>query len=305
MNYSDYDSEDYSSNEDEDYVPSDDNLSEDDMNECVKEDGLELDDQNELHSNQVKKKKKSNKGIAMRKRRKGGLKLETGDEDTPNEQREEGAKGEGGLRAEDESQRKKKADDLWASFLSDVGPRPKDPTAVSQESTATANSDKASKATTDTTQQDSDLKEPSRITITKVFDFAGEEVRVTKEVDADSREARSFLKKEDKAEETPEQPTSVSNASPPSSVAPGPSVKRPAGMGGIWNRIGGKKQKMSTLEKSKLDWDAFKEEEGITDELAIHNRGKEGYVERKNFLERVDQRQFELEKSVRLNNMKR
>lgn len=29
------------------------------------------------------------------------------------------------------------------------------------------------------------------------------------------------------------------------------------------------------------------------------------YVERKNFLERVDHRQFELEKSVRLNNMKR
>lgn len=56
------------------------------------------------------------------------------------------------------------------------------------------------------------------------------------------------------------------------------SVKRPAGMGSILNRIGTKKQKMSTLEKSKMDWDAFKTEEGITDELAIHNRGKEGYV---------------------------
>lgn len=29
------------------------------------------------------------------------------------------------------------------------------------------------------------------------------------------------------------------------------------------------------------------------------------YVERKNFLERVDHRQFELEKAVRLSNMKR
>lgn len=56
------------------------------------------------------------------------------------------------------------------------------------------------------------------------------------------------------------------------------SVKRPAGMGNILNRLGAKKQKMSTLEKSKMDWDAFKSEEGIGDELAIHNRGKEGYV---------------------------
>lgn len=47
-------------------------------------------------------------------------------------------------------------------------------------------------------------------------------------------------------------------------------------MGSILNRLGGKKPKMSTLEKSKLDWDMFKTEEGITEELAIHNRGKEG-----------------------------
>ncbi|MGH0177554.1 UNVERIFIED_CONTAM: hypothetical protein FKN15_075426 [Acipenser sinensis] len=81
--------------------------------------------------------------------------------------------------------------------------------------------------------------------------------------------------------------------------------KRPAGIGSILNRIGGKKQKMSTLEKSKLDWDSFKNEEGIGEELATHNRGKEGYVERKAFLERVDHRRFELEKSLRLSNMKR
>lgn len=54
------------------------------------------------------------------------------------------------------------------------------------------------------------------------------------------------------------------------------STKRPAGMSSILSRIGGKKQKMSTLEKSKMDWDAFKSEEGITEELAIHNRGREG-----------------------------
>lgn len=29
-------------------------------------------------------------------------------------------------------------------------------------------------------------------------------------------------------------------------------------------------------EKSKLDWDGFKQKEGITEELQIHNRGKDG-----------------------------
>ncbi|PIO39850.1 hypothetical protein AB205_0191440 [Aquarana catesbeiana] len=82
------------------------------------------------------------------------------------------------------------------------------------------------------------------------------------------------------------------------------SVKRPGGMSSILGKLGSKKQKMSTLEKSKLDWESFKEKEGISEELAIHNRGKDGYIERKSFLERVDYRQFELEREIRLKNMK-
>lgn len=305
MNYSDYDSEDYSSNEDEDYVPSDDNLSEDDINECEKEDGLDEDDQNEPRPDHVRKKKskKSSKDLTMRKRKKGGLKLEGGDEGGTDEQKDDGGKVEEKESVskpveENDEKQKQKSDDLWASFLKDVGPRPKAQTPASQ-TTAEAKPPEASKTTTDPPQEEPKSKKPSTVTITKVFDFAGEEVRVTKEVDADSREAKSFLKQDEKQE----QPLSPSKTPP--SLTPGPSVKRPAGMGNILNRIGSKKQKMSTLEKSKLDWDSFKSEEGITDELAIHNRGKEGYVERKNFLERVDQRQFELEKNVRLNNMKR
>ncbi|KAL7870506.1 hypothetical protein SRHO_G00080030 [Serrasalmus rhombeus] len=307
MNYSDYDSDDYSSNEDEDYVPSDDNLSEDDINECEKEDGLEGEEQNEPRTDHAKKKKKSSKGLSVRKRKKGGLKLEEGNEDGSHKQKEEEEEGEKlkedeSKSVETEEKQKKKADDLWASFLKDVGPRPKAQSPASEQCMAES-SDEPSKTTTESVQQELKPKEPSRITITKVFDFAGEEVRVTKEVDANSREAKSFLKKEEEEEEEIQEQQSFSKT--PSSLTPGPSAKRPAAMDSILNRIGAKKQKMSTLEKSKLDWDAFKTEEGITDELAIHNRGKEGYVERKNFLERVDQRQFELEKSVRLSNMKR
>lgn len=53
-------------------------------------------------------------------------------------------------------------------------------------------------------------------------------------------------------------------------------LKRSSGMSSLLGKIGAKKQKMSTLEKSRLDWESFKEEEGIGEELATHNRGKEG-----------------------------
>ncbi|NXG10220.1 CFDP1 protein, partial [Sakesphorus luctuosus] len=117
--------------------------------------------------------------------------------------------------------------------------------------------------------------------------------RVTKEVDADSKEAKSFLKQQEK----------LQSAAPPS-LPTVSGVKRPSGMSSLLGKIGAKKQKMSTLEKSKLDWENFKEEEGIVEELAIHNRGKDGYIERKAFLERVDHRQFEIERDIRLSRMK-
>ena len=47
-------------------------------------------------------------------------------------------------------------------------------------------------------------------------------------------------------------------------------------------------QKLTSLEKSKLDWQQFVAKEGIADELKIHN--KDGYLERQAFLQRADER---------------
>ncbi|KAJ8335606.1 hypothetical protein SKAU_G00389480 [Synaphobranchus kaupii] len=114
---------------------------------------------------------------------------------------------------------KKKADDLWASFLSDVGPRPKlsSPASVSApDGKSTQSSDPNEKTDAPSLPHEPEPepkpkpKGPSKITITKVFDFAGEEVRVTKEVEADSKEAQSFLK-EQEMQPLPSQP-----------LAPGP-----------------------------------------------------------------------------------
>jgi len=59
------------------------------------------------------------------------------------------------------------------------------------------------------------------------------------------------------------------------------------------------KPKMGCLDKSKLDWNQFVQENNIREELSTHNKGKDGYVEKLEFLERADLRQFEQEKALR------
>ena len=74
----------------------------------------------------------------------------------------------------------------------------------------------------------------------------------------------------------------------PSTQGSGSGFQRSGGISSLLGKIGAKKQKMSTLEKSKLDWESFKEEEGIGEELAIPREvegRREGYIERKAFLD--------------------
>lgn len=290
-----FDSEDFStSDEDEDYVPSGGEYSEDDVNELVKEDEVDGEEQAE----KTKGKRRKAQGVPARKRKQSGLLLdeeEDGKEDSGGGSEEDEEEQEGGLGSE--NARKKKEDELWASFLNDVGPKskaaPSSQAKVAEEPEETSSNKPLVKA-----DELEKPKESEKVTITKVFDFAGEEVRVTKEVDATSKEAKSFLKQTEK-----EKPQAlVTSAATP--LPAGSGIKRTSGMSSLLGKIGAKKQKMSTLEKSKLDWESFKEEEGIGEELAIHNRGKEGYIERKAFLDRVDHRQFEIERDLRLSKMK-
>lgn len=104
-------------------------------------------------------------------------------------------------------------------------------------------------------------------------------------------------------------------------------AKRPqGGLANVLSQIG-KKSKLTILEKSKQDWDGYKKEEGIVEELITHNKGKDGfvfyylwivkgnflikkkfyfrYLEKRDFLERTDLRQFELEKAMRAANRSR
>ncbi|XP_048211068.1 craniofacial development protein 1 [Perognathus longimembris pacificus] len=297
-----FDSEDFStSEEDEDYVPSGGEYSEDDVNELVKEDEVDGEEQTQ----KTKGTKRKAQSIPARKRKQSGLLLEEEEEEEEEDTRAES----GGTSSEEEDgeeqekgigsevARKKKEDELWASFLNDVGPKSK-ASPTTQVKTGEESEETSSSKVLVKTDDLEKPKETEKVKITKVFDFAGEEVRVTKEVDATSKEAKSFLKQNEKEKPQANVPSAVP------SLPAGSGLKRPSGMSNLLGKLGAKKQKMSTLEKSKLDWESFKEEEGIGEELAIHNRGKEGYIERKAFLDRVDHRQFEIERDLRLSKMK-
>jgi hypothetical protein len=66
----------------------------------------------------------------------------------------------------------------------------------------------------------------------------------------------------------------------------------PSALQGLLGAIG-KKSKMSTVTKTALDWDQFKEKEGIAEELKIHN--KDGYLQKQAFLHEADLRAHEKE----------
>ncbi|XP_052816513.1 craniofacial development protein 1-like [Mya arenaria] len=309
------------STDDEDYVPSDgeavseEEHSGDEENlDALKEDGVTL------TSGRRRKTSKKKAALSGVRKRKGGIQLEG---ETEVAEEEKNTELEQQIKAEQEAkkveQEKKKSDDLWASFMSDVGKRPEKKTApapsgslastlTKKQSTPSKSETPPSDPTTSTPASSTvtQATTKSTITVTKVYDFAGEAVKVTKELDVNSKEGQAELKKQQSA--TLDTSTGVSSTSKPgvaslastSSLLSG-GVKRPGagGLGGVLAKIN-KKPKMGTLEKSKLDWEDFKQKEGIEEELAIHNRGKQSYIERMKFLQRSDQRQFEIEKSLRL-----
>lgn len=188
---------------------------------------------------------KPGKRSARRKAKTKGSRRKAGKKSTSRNDVKEKAEKDEEEKKLTEEEEKKRADSLWADFMKDTAPA------------ASASPRVASKPE----------KPEEKIKVTKVFEFAGEEVKVEREVSAKSTEV----------------------------------VGRGAKRCGISSVLGqlGKRAKISTLEKSKLDWDNYKKQENLEEEISNHNRGKGGYLERQDFLQRADLRQFEIEKRMR------
>ncbi|KAI4469934.1 bucentaur related [Holotrichia oblita] len=152
-----------------------------------------------------------------------------------------------------EEEKKKQEEDLWATFKKETNFKARP---INVQNTKDNN--------TKENENIEQKKVPEKIKVTEIFEFAGEEIKVEKEVPVNSTSARLSNK--------------ASGSDPP---------KR------------GKKQKITTLEKSKLDWDKFKKEENLEEELHNFNKGKDGYLDRQDFLQRTDVRRFEIERDIR------
>eukprot|EP00554_Chaetoceros_debilis_P010157 CAMPEP_0194106830 /NCGR_PEP_ID=MMETSP0150-20130528/6807_1 /TAXON_ID=122233 /ORGANISM="Chaetoceros debilis, Strain MM31A-1" /LENGTH=269 /DNA_ID=CAMNT_0038795083 /DNA_START=144 /DNA_END=953 /DNA_ORIENTATION=- len=76
------------------------------------------------------------------------------------------------------------------------------------------------------------------------------------------------------------------------------SKPKPAGIDAVLSKINGP-QKITTIDKTNVDWENFKDKTGMEEELKKKAEGKDAYLVKKDFLNRVDARKFEQEKTER------
>ncbi|KAG5641994.1 hypothetical protein DXG03_003823 [Asterophora parasitica] len=138
------------------------------------------------------------------------------------------------------------------------------------------------------------------IKIEKRYKFAGETVVEVVEVTADSPDAKKWPQwppDETPREAPPSTPEVAAKLREPSSSAK-PPVKRPGprrskvSLAAIPTASSQKAKKLSTLDKSAMDWHAHvqsSESSGLKDELEANRRGG-GYLEKVEFLNRVEKR---------------
>ena len=139
-----------------------------------------------------------------------------------------------------------------------------------------------------------------RRTVTEVKRFAGQEIRVERVVvvpvfrgggDAGA-EARGRG-----GDGPPEAAASAGSAA----GAPSAGATRKAGVDDLLREMS-KPEKLSTMSKTSADWDLFKSKNAdaeLKEQLETSAAGNEAYLVKKDFLDRVDRRRFELEKAER------
>lgn len=141
-----------------------------------------------------------------------------------------------------------------------------------------------------------DSLEPEKIKIESSYAFAGRLITETKLVDANSEEAKAYMNSTASI-------TAKENAGVKRSFVTVVrkvdgedrelqiKLKRPSLIDKVLAAYGSKKQKLSTLEKSRLDWASFVDKRKIGDELKIHN--KAGYLDKQDFLGRIQNKRDE------------
>jgi hypothetical protein len=169
-------------------------------------------------------------------------------------------------------------DDFWASMKEPESTPTVSTTTISKTSSITSTLAKPQIITStsqilSTTSLFETNKETEKETVeeVKTFKFAGELIQLT------AKEAESVGAKPKVAKKGAAAPNN--------------------NMSSLLDSLKGKK-KITTIQKSTLDWGKFKKDQKLEDEL--EQQRKDGYLEKQAFLQRADSRQFEVERGARL-----
>lgn len=176
---------------------------------------------------------------------------------------------------------------LWAQMASGPKPAPADEKKETDTPTSGAIVEPLQKVPTVPSLQAQEA-EPT-ILIKRTYDFAGQTMTEEKQVLASSAEAKLYL-----AElERQKQATSNNDTTSTASSSAKPPLRRPkkrASMfgNGFNSEAAQETKKLTTLEKSKLDWAQHVDQHGISEELNEHSKAKDTYLGRMDFLGRME-----------------
>lgn len=121
------------------------------------------------------------------------------------------------------------------------------------------------------------LLEVNRKAITEKIKFAGQTMEIQKSV--------VMVGNDDQTQ--PQQQETAANSS-----------NKATGIDAVLSQIKGP-QKFTTIDKTNVDWENFKDKAGLEEELKKKAQGKDAYLVKKDFLNRVDVRRFEQEREER------
>ncbi|TDZ24391.1 SWR1-complex protein 5 [Colletotrichum orbiculare MAFF 240422] len=231
--------------------------------------------------------------------------------------------GEGGLvktrsmRAAEKEERKVAAasgpvtvdvDAIWAQMLAGQTPKPQQ-TADAPAETAAAPAHMQPAPTSRETES------PDVIRIKRTYNFAGKVQTEEKLVARESAEAKLYLASlgkngaappADAAADGPDEPKRALRRAFRSAYEPAFEIVGPRSdlNLGVTMRIKAREskeaKKLNTVQKSKMDWAGYVDQEGLKDELELAGRSKESYAGRQDFLARSEAKREEEARRARM-----
>lgn len=180
---------------------------------------------------------------------------------------------------------KQRANDLFKSFLDEVEAemKVKKPSFKITEKDCKYDSPEESASDACMKSNESTPKQSS----CELFEFANETVAVS-------------LENGTKIVSTEKSTDSTVEMNVPNKPTDQPPVVKRKGLDAVLGTIMNKKSKLTVLQKTSLDWNTYKLEQGISEELQNYNKGRGGFIDRQRFLQKSDVRSYEIERDLRM-----